>query len=345
MRISINAQLLNYRDFGIKTYLKCLTENLVKIDKNNEYLLLSDKKQNKLWEHLVLPFIVNRGGFDLFHTPDHILPLLPIKCRKVITVHDLSFVNHPELFTAGKRSYKQLMTPLSLKRADRIIAVSQNTKNDIVKLYKTDPGKVTVVYNGVGEEFCEVESKDVLSEARKKYELPDKYILFVGTIEPRKNIINLIKAYKKSGTDLILAIVGKKGWMSDSIIKEITSDNRILWLDTVGSKDLPALYSMADLFVYPSLYEGFGLPVLEAMACGTPVITSNVSSLPEVAGDAAVLVDPDNADAIACAIKNILKNEELRKSLISKGPEQARKFSWKKCAKETLKVYESCFNT
>ena len=345
MRIAINAQLLNFCDFGIRTYLKCLTDQLVKIDKTNEYALILDRTQNKLWEHLKLPSIVNKGNFDLFFTPDHVLPLLPVKCKKVITVHDLSFVKFPKLFSFAKRIYKQLMTPVSIRRADRIIAVSENTKKDIVKLFKIDPDKVTVVYNGVSGEFKKVEDKAVLDKVRNKYGLPNHYILFVGTIEPRKNIINLIKAFKKSAADHHLVIAGKAGWMSDALIKEIKSHDKVQWVENVETKDLPALYSMASLFTYPSMYEGFGLPILEAMACGAPVITSNISSMPEVAGDAAVLIDPNNADELAQAIKDILKNEVLRKSLTSRGYEQAKRFSWDKCAKETIKVYESCFNT
>ncbi|MEK7377033.1 MAG: glycosyltransferase family 1 protein, partial [Candidatus Margulisiibacteriota bacterium] len=336
MRIAINARLLNCPDFGIRTYLKCLTDHLVKNDGQNEYVLLSDKKQNKLWEHLYLAGIVNRGGFDVFHSPDHVLPLPRVKCKTVITVHDLSFVKHPELFGAGKRIYKRFIAPYSVKRADKVIAVSQNTKNDIVKLYKTDPAKITVVYNGAGNEFFKIGDKDVLDQARNKYGLTDNYILFVGTIEPRKNIINLIKAFKKSAATRGLVIVGKKGWLSDPIIREIKDHNgadKILWIDNVETKDLPALYSMASLLVYPSLYEGFGLPILEAMACGVPVITSNISSMPEVAGDAAVLIDPNGIDEIAKAIKDVLGDEHLRQSLISKGYQQAKKFSWEKCAK------------
>ena len=345
MRIAINAQLLNFRDFGIKTYLQCLTDQLIKYDKNNEYALILDRTQSKLWEHLKLPFIVNKGKFDLFFSPDHILPAQPLYCKKVLTVHDLSFVKFPELFTFAKRLYKRLMTPLSLKRADRIIAVSQNTKNDIVAIYGVAPEKITVVHNGVGNNFVPVKDEASLKCAKNKYGLPDRYVLCVGTIEPRKNIIRLIKAYEKIMARQPLVIVGKPGWLSEPIIKGIRSSDRVIWLDNVETHDLPAIYSLASLFVYPSLYEGFGLPVLEAMACGTPVITSDLSSLPEVAGDAALLVDPNSVDEIALAIKRLLEDQGLRKDLISKGCLQAKKYSWEKCARETTKVYESCFNT
>ncbi|MFA5097280.1 MAG: glycosyltransferase family 1 protein [Candidatus Margulisiibacteriota bacterium] len=342
MKIAVNAQLLNFRDFGIKTYLQRLTDRLLKIDRSNEYALMLDRTQSKSWEHLKLPGIVNKGKFDLFFSPDHILPAQPLYCKKVLTVHDLSFVKFPELFTFLKRRYKRLMTPVSLKRADRIIAVSQNTKNDIIDIYGTAPEKITVVHNGVGSDFLRVADKKRLDGVKNKYGLPDSYILFVGTIEPRKNIVSLVRAYKKSRAARPLVIAGKPGWLSEPIIKEIRSCDRVLWLDNVETQDLPSLYSMASIFVYPSLYEGFGLPVIEAMACGLAVITSNVSSLPEVAGNAAVLIDPKDTDTLAGEIIALLRDADRRDGLAAKALERAKMFSWEKCARETIKVYESC---
>lgn len=347
MRIAINAQLLNYPDFGIRTYLKCLTDHLVKNDKKNEYVLLSDKKQNKLWEHLYLPAIVNRGGFDVFHSPDHILPLLPVKCKKVITVHDLAFLKYPEMFSFKKWAYKKFMNGLSLKRADIVIADSESTKKDLIEICGFDKERIKVVHLGVDESFVSVHDEKKNISIKAKYGLSMPFLLFVGTIEPRKNISGLLDAYsiacEKHGIKEDLVIVGKKGWLYEPIFKKINGSKyrqKIKVLENVISEDLPAIYSSAELFVYPSLYEGFGLPPLEAMACGTPVITSNVSSLPEVVGDAAIMIDPNNSDELADQISKVLNDKDLQKRLREKGFERAKLFSWDKSALETIKVYE-----
>lgn len=347
MRIAINAQLLNYPDFGVKIYLQNLIEQLQQNDKANQYSFLSDNKQNKLWEHLILPGIINRGKYGLFHSPDHILPLLPIKCKKMITVHDLAFIRLPKAFSLKKRAYKNLMAKYSIIRSDMIIADSNNTKNDIMDIFKIKENKVRVVYLAAGAKYVPVNDKNKILEIKQKYKIDRPYILFVGTLEPRKNILNVINSFSlaadkyKIEHDLILA--GKRGWLYEPIyglIKDSKYKERIRILDNISADELPAIYSEADLFVYPSLYEGFGLPPLEAMACGVPVITSNNSSLPEVVGDAAIKIDPKDIEQIAYETARVLNSNEIRDSLSKKGLERAKLFSWEKCAKDTIKIYE-----
>lgn len=354
--------LLSAPRFGIWTYIHNLISNLAVVDKKNSYEIFSGSSEldlaaspnfnvlkppfdlprpavRILWEHFVQPFLINKGLLDVYHNPDHILPILPVKAKKIVTVHDLCFYKHPETFSTAKRRYKKMMTPVSLKRADRIIADSHSTKKDIIELFSIPEGKIAVVHIGVSRDFRP------LSVPKS----PDRpFILFVGTLEKRKNIEGLIDAYaiavKRHGISHDLVIAGKKGWLYDGIFRKVRKEglkDRVKFFFDVKQEELPVLYNTAELFVYPSLYEGFGLPVLESMACGTPVITSNISSLPEVAGDAAVLVDPLDRDSIAGAILKVLSDKQYSKGLSQKGLERAKQFGWDKCARETLEVYKS----
>ncbi len=362
LKIAINAMLLSAPRFGIWTYIYNLIANLAAIDKKNSYEIFSGSSEldldaspnfnvlkppfdlprpaaRILWEHFVQPFLINRGLPDVYHNPDHILPLLPVKAKKIVTVHDLCFYKHPETFSAAKRRYKKMMTPVSLKRADRIIADSHSTKKDIIELFSIPEDRINVVHIGVNKDF------KPLSGA-KDHERP--FILFVGTLEKRKNIEGLIDAYalavKQEGISHDLVIAGRKGWLYDGIFRKVRKERlegRVKFIFDISQEELPGLYSAAELFVYPSFYEGFGLPVLESMACGTPVITSNVSSLPEVAGDAAVLVDPKDTSTLAVKIAGVLKDPSLRRAMSQKGLLRARQFTWDKCARETLDVYRS----
>ncbi len=371
MKIAINAMLLSAPRFGIWTYIYNLIEHLAIIDEKNSYEIFSGSSELELgkyrnftvlkppfdlpkpaarimWEHFVQPFLINRDELDIYHNPDHILPILPVKAKKIVTVHDLCFYKHPETFSSAKRRYKKLMTPVSLKRADKIIADSHSTKKDIIELFSVPEEKIAVVHIGVSPDFRPVSDKKILSGFRKKRELAAPFILFVGTLEKRKNIEGLIDAYilavreHKISHDLVVA--GKKGWLYDGIfrkVKRVGLEGKIKFIFDARQDELPLLYSQADLFVYPSLYEGFGLPVLEAMACGTPVITSNVSSLPEVAGDAAILIDPRDSASLAKNIAKLLADAGLRKAFSEKGLERAKHFGWDKCAQQTLDVYKS----
>lgn len=227
-----------------------------------------------------------------------------------------------------------------------MIAASESTKKDAVRLCGLDEAKIKVIYHGVSPRFRPA-GPEAVSAVRQRYGLPDRFVLSLGTIEPRKNLTSLLEvwhALSSGGVPPKLVIAGSKGWLYApffSKLRELGLEDQVLFTGYVPEEDLPAVYSAAELFVYPSLYEGFGFPVLEAMACGAPVITSNTSSLPEVAGQAALLVDPTSLEELSAAIGRVLENQELRNQLRARGLEQAARFSWERTARETLSVYES----
>jgi len=281
-------------------------------------------------------------GVDLFHATDHLLPHFR-RIKSVFTLHDLIFLFHPETHKPMNRWFLTLMMPRFLRAADAVIAVSECTKRDAIRFYSIPEEKITVIYEGVSPRFRPA-NPEAVRAVREKYGLPERFILYVGTIEPRKNLTTLLEAFHHllATRDLRLVFVGKKGWLYEGFfrrLRELGLEDRVIFTGYVPDEDLPAIYSAADLFVFPSLYEGFGLPVLEAMACGTPVVCSNTSSLPEVAGDAAILVDPTDVRALAGAMERVLTDEHLRAEIYAKGLGRARQFTWAKAAQETLKVY------
>ncbi|MBI3985207.1 MAG: glycosyltransferase family 4 protein [Candidatus Levybacteria bacterium] len=296
----------------------------------------------KMWTQFGLPLNLFLGKRpDIFFTPTHYAPRFsPIPT--VISIMDLSFIHFPILF--AKKDLYQLTnwTKYSVKNASKIFTISQFSKSDIIDVYGVDEGKIVVTYPGIKKPT----SVRILSmdDLRKKFGIDKNYILFVGTLQPRKNIVKLIEAFSKiEKENLILVVVGKKGWLYEDILSapgRLGVGERVKFLDFVEDDDLPSLYKNALCFVLPSLYEGFGLPVLEAMKHGCPVLTSNVSSLPEAGGDAAIYFDPNNSDDIKEKIEKVIKNPSLRQEMIEKGYNQIKKFSWEKTAKETLKVLE-----
>lgn len=279
---------------------------------------------------------------DVFHATDHLLPRFS-RIKTVFTLHDLIFLFHPETHKPLNRWFLTLMMPRFLRAADAIIAVSECTKRDAVRAYGIPEEKITVIYEGVSPRFRPADPETVQA-MRAKYGLPEHFILYVGTIEPRKNLTALLEAMTNLQSAICnLVIVGKKGWLYEGFfqrLRELGLEERVHFTGYVPDEDLPALYSAADLFVFPSLYEGFGLPVLEAMACGAPVVCSDTSSLPEVAGDAALLVNPTDVRALAAAIERVLTDEALRASLQARGLERARRFTWEEAARRTLEVYQ-----
>jgi glycosyltransferase involved in cell wall biosynthesis len=301
------------------------------------------------------------AGSDIFHATDHLLPHFS-RLRSVFTLHDLSFLHFPRTHTALNRWYLTLMMPHFLKKADRIIAVSEATKKDAVRFCGVKEETVRVIHEGVSASFQPASAQAII-ECRRKYRLPERFILFVGTIEPRKNLEALLDAHELlkrrscQGLEpegvtnrhrtspperMALVIAGPKGWLGSDCTRRLGDLQRqgdVTLLGLVDDDDLPALYSTAELFAYPSLYEGFGLPPLEAMACGTPVVCSRTSSLPEVVGDAALVVPPSDEEALASAIWEVLLNQELRQQMREQGLRQAALFSWDKAARETLSVY------
>lgn len=370
MKIGWNVTLLKNNLSGVGNYIEkvikkinCMNtrNNLVLFGTDNNYnykklnfkdeiilsnKIISDSKILRIiWEQIILPLKSKKQQIDILHCPAHVIPLFSSQIT-VVTVHDLAFKLFPKTFRWQNRIYLNLIVPLSIKRADMIIAVSKNTKEDIVKEYGINPDKIKVIYNGVNDKYKPIKNKKTTNKLKEKYKLPKNYILYLGTLEPRKNIKRLIKAFDKlNHNDLKLVIAGGKGWLYDDIfklVKTLNLENKIIFTGYIDEEDIVPLYSSATIFIYPSLYEGFGLPPLEAMACGTPVITSNISSLPEVVGDAAITVDPYDINDIASSIRQILNNKILQEDLRKKGLQQAQKFSWEKTAEETLKLYKEC---
>ena len=295
----------------------------------------------KFWTQFALPFDLYFGKNrpNVFFTPTHYAPRFsPVPTA--VSVMDLSYIHFPSLFKASDLYQLKNWTAYSVKNAKAIFTISQASKDDIIKTYKTKENKVIVTYPGI-------KKLSDMSEANSEIKIDGEYILFVGTLQPRKNIVRLIEAFSKLKKEVSLLIVGKKGWLYNDILeapKKFNVEKRVKFLDFVENEDLPSLYKKALCFVLPSLYEGFGLPVLEAMRYGCPVVISNISSLPEAGGDAALYVDPLNVDDIAKKLESIIDDEDLRKNLIKKGYEQVKKFSWEKTAKETLSVLTKIAN-
>lgn len=289
------------------------------------------------------------GGCDIFFVPHFLLAPVSKNCRKAVTFHDLSFEYFPEFFSWRKRFWHASLAPRArVLEADKIIAVSQSTKNDLVDLYGAPAEPINVIYSGIGGEFKQMPKKDCQAVARK-YNLPESFILYFGTIEPRKNLVGLIEAYGIFRAKLLvsdtnslapaLVLAGSKGWLCNEIFaaaKRSLYAKDIKFIGFVAPQDKPQLFNLASLFVYPSFFEGFGFPPLEAMACGVPTITSHTSSFPEVVGDSALMVDPYNFGEIAWAMKEVLRDDNLKNDLILNGLERVKNFSWDKCARETL---------
>lgn len=288
------------------------------------------------------------GGADVFFSPHFLLTPLSKNCRRVLTIHDLSFLRYPEFFSFSKRLWHE---SLNIKKqvlaADRLIVPSRSTKADLINFYGAKEEKIAVVYHGVSPEFKVIGKTDVrLKAVKKKYALPDKFILYLGTVEPRKNILGLIRAFEvlKRGEnrgDLNLVIVGGFGWLYKDVLgaaKNSKFSGNIKFVTTTLPEERPYFYNLAELFVFPSFFEGFGLPILEAIACGTPVVTSANSSLPEVLGNAGLLIDPYDVEQICSAMKEILESRELRETLTERGIERAKNFTWEAAANKTLDV-------
>jgi glycosyltransferase involved in cell wall biosynthesis len=308
-------------------------------------LPLTERAWAILWHRLRLPLWVElfSGRLDIFHSPDFALP--PVRrAPTLLTVHDLSFMRVPECSPPSLRAYLLRVVPPSVRRADWVLADSDSTRNDVVELLGVDPDRVRVIYPGVDECFQRVQDTQALTDVRQRYRLPERFVLSVGTLQPRKNLTRLIEAYAQARLDagVKLVIAGGTGWMYEGIfrrVEELKLQGRVCFAGYVADVDLPGLYTLADLFVFPSLYEGFGLPPLEAMACGTPVVTSNVSSLPEVVGDAGLMVDPRDVEALANAMAQVLGDPSMRSAMAQRGLAQARGFTWSRAAEELRRLY------
>jgi glycosyltransferase involved in cell wall biosynthesis len=283
----------------------------------------------------------------IFHATDHLLP--PFRClQSVFTLYDLTFLKFPEAHLPLNRWYSRVIVPRGLRAADAVIAISGCTKRDAVIAYGLPAERIRVIHLGVAARFRPVDP-EVAAGVRDRYHLPGSFILAVGTIEPRKNLIALLDAYRgliDRVVDLKLVIVGRRGWRADAFferVRELGLENRVILPGFVPDEDLPAVYSSAEVLAFPSIYEGFGLPVLEAMACGTPVVCSNTSSLPEVAGEAAVLLAPDDVRGWEQALHQVVTDASLRLDLRQRGLAQAARFTWEATARQTQAVYEEVY--
>lgn len=296
-----------------------------------------------LWEQAFAPWLFERDQIDLVHGTVNVTPL-GTRRPTVVTVHDLAFLRFPEQYPGLKQRYLTVLTRRSVERAARVVAVSRSTRNDVLHFYDVAPEKVVVVPNGVDPSLRPITDRSQLDAFRRRHDLPGEFILFLGTLQPRKNLITLLRAWAtlKPETRLPLVVVGAHGWMYEPIYEEARSlgvAGHVVFKGFVEPSELAFWYSAATMFVYPSLYEGFGMPVLEAMACGTPVITSNSSSLPEVAGDAGLIVEPLDVDALARAIDLLSNDGGYREKLARLGHAQAAQFSWARAARQTAEVY------
>ncbi len=359
MKILVDGLLIDEKSAGIGRYGCEVIERLAMQDHYDVFFLVQEnikagrniiyrnKYSRSLYRILDEQIGLYREyrEFDLIHFIDYSAPVLPIRTPFIVTIHDLTYYKYPQTFTLGSRMIKRLIAPNSIRNASRIIADSENTKRDIIDFFPKMEDKIRVIYPGTSKQE-KIVDKGSIDRIKKKYEICGKYILYTGTLEPRKNLIRLIEAYyrlvneKKIEEKLVLA--GKKGWIYKDIfakVVELNLEKRVIFTGYVLEQDKSALYSGAELFVYPSLYEGFGLPPLEAMACGIPVVVSNAASLPEVAGDAGVYINPYEVDSIAQEIYRVLIDQKLKSDLSRKGIEQAQRFSWEKTANDIVEVY------
>jgi glycosyltransferase involved in cell wall biosynthesis len=306
---------------------------------------ITDDWLHRLWQRLRLPIPVEAvtGPLDVFYSPDFVLPPTLRGTRTLLTVHDLSFLHYPEAFVPSLRAYLARVVPRSVARADRVLADSASTRDDLITYFGTPPEKVHVLYSGVDARFHPEKESGEEERLRSKYGVESPYLLSVGTLQPRKNYVRLIKAFANLPlADLQFAIAGGRGWLYEDILAEAQRHgDRVRVLGFVDDADLPALLRNAALFAFPSLYEGFGLPVLEAMACGVPAVCSSTSSLPEVGGDAALMVDPLDVDALAQAMARVLGDAGLRREMVAKGLAQAKRFTWEKAARQLLDSFET----
>jgi len=366
--VAINAHLLSsqdgYRSAGVHQYIYHLIDQLGADGDDIRYTAMvgggalpsnpaiaqlrsklnTDRASVRvLWEQLAQPVTLRKIGADLVHGPVFVGPIAS-PCPTVITLHDLSFIRFPKLFRPANRLYLTLMTRLSARRAERLIAVSSFTAAEATRLLGVPSDRIDVIYHGVRSVFRPLPAPEV-ENFRQRRGLPERFVLFVGTLEPRKNLMSLVQAFARiRDKHTYLVIAGGKGWLYEGLFAEVERlglTEEVIFPGYVSNKELPLFYNAATLLAYPSIYEGFGLPVVEAQSCGTPVLCSDSSSLPEAAGDAALTVDTRNVEALAEGLHRLLSDEALRDRLRKRGFSHASQFDWRRTAVMTSQVYRT----
>ena len=377
MNIGLTIEHLHGKKTGVGQYGFNIALHLARLDTENRYFLLSPSPLHQadldrlaeypnirildhnlleryirhdvilipLWLQFFLPFLCRRVGLDVYYHTGSIWPLIPLRLakRQLVFIHDVIPLMFPESYYKHTVYYYRLSRAINLNSYDKIIVNSETTKKDLIMHLGVPEDRILVTLLGRDERFVPIDNISRNQIVREKYGLPESYLLFAGTLEPRKNISRLLEAFArgKAREVLKLVITGKKGWLYKEIfatVKRLNLEERVIFTGFVDDDDLPCVYSMARVFVYPSLYEGFGLPVLEAMACGAPVITSNVSSMREVAGEAAVLVDPVRVEALAQSIDEVALSDSTHGRLCQASLVRAKEFTWEKTARQTLEA-------
>ena len=352
-------------------YIYHLIHEVVRLDNHNTYVIFVSEQNKQFFrirkrnvhlvnlgrvvtnniyrgyfEQFVVPRLLKRYTCDLYHNPGFTLPTKKTM-KHIVTIADMTYFSHPEYHIWWKVPYFRWMIPKAINNAERVIVISESTKKDILKYVPGTENKIKIIYLGLDARYKIIDKKVCRKKVAQDYSLNEPFIVSVGMLEPRKNIVGLLKAFAQVKTAHKLVIIGEKGWMYNDIfetIKKLHLNERVRFLGYIPDEVLPSFYNAATVFIYPSFYEGFGLPVLEAMACGCPVITSNNSSMKEIAHDAALLVEPDNVQDIAYTMNRLLRDEPLQKALARKGFTRSRQFSWGKMAHETIALYEEVYS-
>jgi len=371
MKIAIDLTAIPSELTGVGFYVKNLIMALSELNQKDRFLVFVSQKNHAsfyfdrdnfefvnvpdmpavlrlIWEQIVLPVELMRQKIDLLHSPHYSTPILGESYKRVVTFCDMTFLLFPQYHQQYKTFYFKKMIRAALKKADRIISISNSTTRDIIRCFpQVDKQKISTIHLSAANIFQPYDDRAEIERQTRAYALPDKYLLYVGTLEPRKNIFGLLQAYNALEKALReaykLVIVGKKGWHYEEIFKYVEANglkDQVIFTGYIAEDILPYVYNGASLFIYPSFYEGFGIPVLEALKCGLPVITSNISSMPEIAGKAAILIDPKKPEEIAIAIGQVLNNSQYVSVMRQHSLAQAQKFSWRKCAAETVAVYK-----